>query len=146
MDAKEFLSQASYLDDLIRSNLKDLERLKQTSYSVRSPGFEQHYNPNRPTEAPFVKALERKWDVEELITKRTKQLIDLKRQIIAVIDAVPDTRDQLVLKYRYLDHMNWEKIAGRMYASEKTVRRWHDEGIDMVILPENAISLKDDQL
>jgi DNA-directed RNA polymerase specialized sigma24 family protein len=146
MDTKEYLQQAFYLDQLIKSEYRDLARLRQNTYSVGSPGFEQHYNPNRPTEAPFVKALEKTWDAEAVISAKVKKLETLKQQIITVIDAVPDTRDRLVLKYRYLDRMSWEKIAACMYASERTVRRWHDEGISQIVLPENAISIKDDQL
>ena len=58
MTAKEYLEQVYYLDSRIRSNLQELADLRKMMYSVSSPSLEQSYNPNRPTEAPFVRGIE----------------------------------------------------------------------------------------
>ena len=58
MTAKEYLEQVYYLDSRIRSNLQELADLREMVYSVFSPSLEQSYNPNRPTEAPFVRGIE----------------------------------------------------------------------------------------
>ena len=53
MTVKEYLHQAYRLDHRIDSDIAEMERLRGMACSVSSPGFEEHYNPNRPTDAPF---------------------------------------------------------------------------------------------
>ena len=52
MTAKEYLNQAYRLEQRIRLLKDNIEETRALSGSISSPGFEQHYNPNRPTEAP----------------------------------------------------------------------------------------------
>ena len=47
MTAKEYLKQAYRLDHRINSDIAEMERLREMVSSVGSPGFEEHYNPNR---------------------------------------------------------------------------------------------------
>lgn len=61
MTVKEYLNQAYRLEQRIRLLKDNIEETRALSGSISSPGFEQHYNPNRPTEAPYVKTLERSW-------------------------------------------------------------------------------------
>lgn len=63
MTAKEYLRQAYRLDHRINSDLAELERLRDMEGSISSPSFEEHYNPNRNTEAPFIRCLEKVWDL-----------------------------------------------------------------------------------
>ena len=59
MTAKEYLKQAYRLDHRIDSDIAEMERLREMACSVGSPGLEEHHNPNRATEAPFVRVLEK---------------------------------------------------------------------------------------
>lgn len=71
MTAKGYLNQARRLDALINCRLREIDYWRDLSKSVSSCSFEQHYNPNRPTEAPFVKCIEKidmiQRDVEEKV-------------------------------------------------------------------------------
>ena len=64
MTAKEYLRQAYRLDHRIDSDITEMERLREMACSIGSPGFEEHYDPNHATEAPFVRALEKVWKME----------------------------------------------------------------------------------
>ena len=59
MTAKEYLNQARHLDALINCRLREIDYWRDLSSSVSGSNFEPHYNPNKPTEAPFVRCLEK---------------------------------------------------------------------------------------
>ena len=102
MTAKEYLRQAYRLDHRINSDIAEMERLREMAASVGSPGFEEHYNPNRSTDAPFIHCLEKVWELQEKINKEIDRLIDLKDQMRDVIDKVDNADAQMVLRYRYI--------------------------------------------
>ena len=139
MTAKEYLKQAYRLDHRIDSDIAEMERLREMACSVGSPGFEEHHNPNRPTEAPFVRALEKMWAMQEKINAEIDRLVDLKAQMRGVIEAVPDTDERMVLRYRYIHNMTWERIGDELHAGETSVRRWHASALSHVILPDDPI-------
>ena len=139
MTAKEYLKQAYRLDHRIDSDIAEMERLREMACSVGSPGFEEHHNPNRPTEAPFVRVLEKVWRMEEKINAEIDRLVDLKAQIRGVIEAVSDPNERMVLRYRYIHNMTWELIGDELHADKSTIRRWHGAALAHVVLPEDPI-------
>lgn len=139
MTAKEYLKQAYRLDHRIDSDIAEMERLREMAFSVGSPGLEEHYNPNRPTEAPYARTLEKVWSLEEKINSEIDRLVDLKAQIRTVIEAVTDTDERMVLRYRYIHNMTWERIGDELHADKSTVRRWHGSALAHVVLPEDPI-------
>lgn len=136
MTAKEFLSQGYRLEQKIRLAKLEIENLKELSGSIGSPGFEEHHNPNRPTDAPFVKTLMKIMELEDKVDKELKRLIGIREEIKAVIGEVSDTDEQLVLMYRYIHNLTWASIADEMHADERTVRRWHNKALSHVVVPE----------
>ena len=52
MTVKEYLGQAYLLDQRINSYTIECEELRLMSESISSPGFEEHYNASRNTDAP----------------------------------------------------------------------------------------------
>lgn len=141
MTAKEYLRQAYRLDHRIDSDITEMERLREMACSIGSPGFEEHYDPNHATEAPFVRALEKVWKMEEKINGEIDRLVDLKAQIRSVIEAVTDPNERMVLRYRYIHNMTWDQIGDELHADARTVRRWHGTALLHVELPENPITV-----
>lgn len=141
MTAKEYLRQAYRLDHRINSDIAEMERLQEMAGSVGSPGFEEHYNPNRPTEAPFVRCLEKVWDLEQKINSEIDRLIDLKAQMREVIATASNADEQMVLRYRYIHNMTWEQIGDELHADRTTVYRWHNSALNHVTLPEDPIRI-----
>ena len=118
-----------------------MERLREMADSVGSPGFEEHYNPNRPTEAPFVRCLDKVWDLEQKINSEIDRLIDLKAQMREVIVTASNADEQMVLRYRYIHNMTWERIGDELNADRTTVYRWHNSALNHVMLPEDPIRI-----
>ena len=96
---------------------------------------------SRKTDAPFVHCLEKIVDLEETINSEIETLVCLKKQIRTVIEAVPNTDERLVLRYRYIHNCTWEQIGNELNADARTVRRWHNEALLKVKVPQNAIKI-----
>jgi DNA-directed RNA polymerase specialized sigma24 family protein len=141
MTVKEYLRQAYRLDHRIDSDISEMERLREMACSIGAPGFEEHYAPNHPTEAPFIRALEKVWKLEEKINAEIDRLVDLKAQMRGVIEAVSDPDERMVLRYRYIHNMTWEKIGDVLHADRTTVYRWHNTAIRHVVLPDDPIQI-----
>ena len=88
MTIKEYLGQAYLLDKRIKSDTTELEELRLMSQTISSPGFEEHYNASKNTDAPYIKTLEKMFDMEEKIMKEMNLLLELKEQIRDVISQV----------------------------------------------------------
>lgn len=86
MNAKEYLQQGFYLDKKIESNLREVAELRHLCLGISAAGLEESHNPNRPTEAPFVRTIEKIWEREQEINQEVDRLVDLKYEIGQVID------------------------------------------------------------
>ncbi len=141
MTSKEYLNQAYRLEQRIRLHKERLDELRDLAGSPSSPGFEEHYNPNRPTEAPFIKTLYKIMDLEEKVEGELQLLLTLQEEVQETIDRLPDMDERLVLTYRYLKNMSWSQIGDELYVDERTVRRWHNRALSHVRIPENPTIL-----
>ena len=135
MTAQHYLSQAYRLDQRIQMDQAELDNLRALATSVGSPGFEEHYNPNHPTDASFVKTLDRIWEMEQKISEELHHLILLKQEILLVLAKVEDVDERLVLTYHYLQNMNWMEISEELGVSDRTIRRWHERALSHVVVP-----------
>jgi DNA-directed RNA polymerase specialized sigma24 family protein len=68
-------------------------------------------------------------DMEEAINADIDKLIDLKQEIERVIDSVPNDKERLLLKYRYLDGRTFEEIAVQMHYSWRQIHRLHSRAL-----------------
>ena len=141
MTPKEYLRQAYRLDHRINSDIAEMERLQEMVGTVSSPSLEEHYNPNRPTEAPFIRRLEKVWELQDKINREIDRLIDLKAQMRDVIATVSDADEQMVLRYRYIHNLTWEQIGDERHADRTTVFRWHNVALQHITLPEEPITI-----
>lgn len=139
MKIKDYLGQAYRLDQRINSDIEELTRLREMSTSISSPCWEERVQTSRCTDAPFVRSLHKIMELEEKINDEIDRLVDLKEQIRTVIDAVPNTDERMVLRYRYIHNCTWEQIGLELNADKSTVRRWHNTAMTHAKLPESPI-------
>ena len=137
MTPKAYLNQAYRLEQIIKLDQDEINTLRALASDVGSPGFEEHYNPNHPTDAPFVKTLDKIMEYETKVNEELELLLHLKAEIQEVISAVPSVDERLVLTYRYIKNYTWTRIGDELYADERTIRRWHDRALAHVVVPEN---------
>ena len=133
MTAEEYLKQGRMLDQRIAYHLRKLEELRASVSSVSSLPLRPDKVQTSPTgDAPFVRALERIEELQERTDREIGMLIALKIQIDGVIRQLDREDYQLMLIYRDLLH-----------AGISTLKRWHRDALDRLVLPENPISVKD---
>ena len=136
MTAKEYLNQARHLDALINCRLREIDYWRDLSSSVSGSNFEAHYNPNRPTEAPFVRCLEKIDEIQRSVEEKIAYLVRLKEEINTAIDMLENRDEQLVLRYRYLDDCTWEEISRMLNVSLRTVHRIHGSALQNFSVPD----------
>lgn len=142
MTAKEYLSQGYRLDQRIRLVREEITNLQELAGSVSSPGFEEHYNATRNTEAPFIRTIYKIMELEDKQNDLLNQMLEFKQEMCEVIDSVNDLNERMVLYYRYVVNESWQDIGKRLFVDERTVRRWHNKALSHVTLPENPLVLE----
>jgi DNA-directed RNA polymerase specialized sigma subunit len=71
-------------------------------------------------------------DLEKEIDADVDRLISIRDNIKAIIEAVEDDRERLLLQYRYLDGKTFEKIAVEMNYSWRQIHRLHSRALTNV--------------
>jgi len=137
MQAKQYLKQAYRLNDLINSDLEELDELRIFSESISSPnlsGMPKSGTGN--TEPTFARAVDKIIDLENHINEEIARLVDLKKEIRSVINEVFDGDEKLLLKYRYINFLAWEDICEKMNISMRTAHRIHASALVNVKVPK----------
>ena len=137
MTAKEYLNQARHLDALINCRLREIDYWRDLSSSVSGTRFDgMPHSPNRPTEAPFVRCLEKIDEIQRSVEEKITYLVRLKEEINRAIDKLENRDEQLVLRYRYLDDCTWEEISRMLNVSLRTVHRIHGSALQNFSVPD----------
>lgn len=137
MTAKEYLNQARHLDALINCRLREIDYWKDLSSGVSGMRFDgMPHSPNRPTEAPFVRCLEKIDEIQRSVEEKITYLVRLKEEINTAIDKLENRDEQLVLRYRYLDDCTWEEISRMLNVSLRTVHRIHGSALQNFSVPD----------
>jgi DNA-directed RNA polymerase specialized sigma24 family protein len=68
-------------------------------------------------------------DLEREIDADVDRLISIRDNIKAIIEAVEDDRERLLLQYRYLDGRTFEEIAVQMHYSWRQIHRLHSRAL-----------------
>ncbi|MCI6060869.1 MAG: DUF1492 domain-containing protein [Dorea sp.] len=141
MTAKEYLSQGYRLEQIIKLIKMDIEYWQDLASSVSSPGFEEHFNATRNTDAPFVKQIYKMMEYQDLLTEKLELHMNLKREMQKAIEEMSNQDERLVLEFRYIKNLTWPRIADLMYVDESTVRRWHNKALNHFVVPENPTTI-----
>ena len=122
LSAKEYLSQAYYLELQVQSKLEQLERLKSLAARVNASydaPVVKHTRNTSSLEDTVIKITE----AEEDLNRKIDNLVSKKLEINQVIDQVENEIYRLVLEKRYLSFLQWETIAKDL----RITRRWLQE-------------------
>ena len=137
MTAKEYLNQARHLDALINSRLREIDYWRDLSSSISGMKFDgMPHSPNRPTEAPFVRCMEKIDEIQRNVEEKVAHLIRLRDEINTRIDMLESCEEQTLLRYRYIDGFTWEEIARMLNVSLRTVHRIQGSAVQNFIVPD----------
>jgi len=136
MMAKEFLRQAYRLNELINSDLEELQNLRGLSRSVSSPLFEEKISGTKSTDPPFVRYVRKIIDLEKQIQQEVDHLVKIKSDIREAINQMRNVDEKLLLRYRYINFLNWEEICVNLNVSMRTVHRLHSLALQHLKVPK----------
>ena len=134
MTARDYLSQAYRLDQRINSKLEQVESLNSLATKVSSTLTGMPKNPNRTT-STMADTVTKIIALQAEINNDIDRLVDLKREMVAVIKAVANTERQTLLELRYLCFKTWEQIAVEMDYTVRNVHLLHKEALEAVVGP-----------
>lgn len=134
MTAKEYLSQARFLDERINSKIQQVTSLNELATKCTSTLSDMPHNPNKGN-STMADAVCKIIDLQEEINRDIDRLVDLKRGIMKVIKAVPDVEYQTILEKRYLCFISWEQIAVDMNYSIQHIHRMHSKALKEITVP-----------
>ena len=130
-DKIKYLKRYINLDREIDRKLEEVARLRSKLtrvtevYSTEPRGGGSIYGKTEEIIAKIV-------DLEKEIDADVDRLISIRDNIKAVIEAVEDDRERLLLQYRYLDGRTFEEIAVQMHYSWRHIHRLHSRALSNV--------------
>lgn len=130
MKAREYLSQAYRLDQRINSKLDQVQSLSELATKATSTLTGMPRNPNRAT-STMADAVSKIIDLQAEINRDIDRLVDLKRDIVALVKSFDNTEFQTLLEKRYLCYMSWEQIAVDMNYSIHHLYKMHNLALDI---------------
>ena len=137
MTAKEFLSQARYLDMRINSKLEQIDSLNDLATKCTSTITGMPHNPSSSTSL-MADAVCKIVDLQELIKNDVSKLVDLKHKIMVVIDAIENDEYKTLLEKRYLCFQTFEQISVDLNYSIEYTFRLHKKALEKVKIPESV--------
>lgn len=131
MNAKEYLSKAFGLDQRINSKLEQVAVLREIATKVTASLHDERVSGTKQR-SPMENAAAKLIDLEHEIDIDVDKLVDLKREIIGVINSVQQPEYLLLLELRYLSYKKWEEIAETMNYSYRQVHRMHGQALNNI--------------
>lgn len=129
MNAKEYLSQAVWLDRMIDSKLEQLEMLKSLAMKVTSSFTKEKISGGNIEKSKMESTMVKVIDLEHEINADIDRLVNLKKDIQDTINKMDDINQQLLLELRYLSGKGWDEIAASMGYDPRTVYRIHGKAL-----------------
>lgn len=128
MTAKEYLSQAKYLDMRINSKIQQVSSLNDFAKKCTTALTGMPRNPSGST-STMAETINKIIDLQQEINADIDAMVDLKRDIMNVIKAVQNQEAQTILEKRYLCFLTWETIATEMGYDLRYIHKMHNRAL-----------------
>ena len=129
MSAKEYLSQALWLDQRINNKLEQLEMLRALAMKVTANLTEEKVSGGNNIKNHMENTIAKIVDLEREINEDIDQLVDIKADIIATINQADDPINQIILEMRYINGKGWDEIARDIGFDIRTAFRLHGKAL-----------------
>lgn len=128
MNAKQYLQQAYRLNELIDSDMLELQNLRCLSTSISSDmSQERVQSTKQPDKIGGIVA--KIVDLDNQINAEIDQFVDLKKEIRDKITTLESPDERLILQDRYLNFLTWEHIAETLNFSTQWVYEIHKRAL-----------------
>lgn len=128
MDTKQYLSQISRLDLMIKNKISELSTLREMSYGLKAIVNEERVQttPNFDKIGTTVSKLD---ELERNINKLVDEFAEKRKKIIEQIDSMEDEVIYGLLYARYIEQKTFERIAADMMYSYRQICRLHNKSL-----------------
>lgn len=131
IDAKRYLQQVKQCDMRIRIKMEDLEQLKAFTTKVTSTLSDVSVSGTKNNDK-MGDAIVRIIELQNDINCEIDRLVDLKKEVCAVLDKVSNEDQHTVLYKRYVQFKTFEKIACEMNMTYRNVCYIHGRALQAV--------------
>lgn len=128
MTAKDYLSQAFWLDKIINNKLEQASNLRELATRATSRYTAERVS-GTPDRYPMENAMVKLIDLEREINADIDKLVDLKQEISGLIEQVSNFKYRIVLEYRYIKGKTWEQIAKDLGYNVRWVFKLHGSAL-----------------
>ena len=131
MDAKTYLRQVEYLDAMIQNKLIECQQWRDLALGITANiGGDRVQSSNN--QQKMANAIERCVDMETEIDTLIDELIDTKREVIAVIEQLDSPTEYRILHKRYIQYISLEDIAVELKKEYSTITTTHGRALKKV--------------
>ena len=132
MTAKEYLSQAFYMNRQIKAKERRLEWLREIAPGPSMRFSQEEKSKGDPRSSLVENAALKVVELEEEIASDILDLVRVMKEIASAISRVDSMECRTILEMRYLSFMEWDEIISRMGYSRSYVFRLHGEALNAI--------------
>ncbi len=132
MKAKEYLSQAIWLDRIINNKLEQKEKLEALAERVTADFSRERVSGGMGATSPMEDVTVKLIDLGNEINADIDRLLELKKEILSVINKIRDYRYRLILEMRYINGKSWDDVAIETGYDIRTIFRLHGKALDKI--------------
>lgn len=132
MTAKEYLSQAFYMNRQIKAKERRLEWLREIAPGPSMRFSQEEKSKGDPRSSLVEEAALKVVELEEEIASDILELVRVMKDIASAISRVDSMECRTILEMRYLSFMEWDEIISRMGYSRSYVFRLHGEALNAI--------------
>ena len=141
MTPKEYLSQASRIDMRIRSKQEQITSLNELATKCTS-ALTGMPKGSSCGDSHLASTVSKIIDLENSIADDMQRLVDLKAEIIGVINDVECVEYKLILEKRYISCKSWPEIAVEFGYKMRHMYKLHDEALKAIKIPKKILSVQ----
>ena len=130
LTAKEYLRQLYKQDLFIRQKIRELGELRMTAGDLGGIDYaKDRVQMSVGAEAAFTQLVQKIADFEAELDRTVDRFADLRHEIIAKIQQLPDVKGADILFRRYVDMKSWREIEDDTLYSTSYILRLHGEAL-----------------
>ena len=134
LSAKDYLSQAYRIDQRINSKIEQVQSLRDLAEKASATLSDVPPSKGTRNVHRMEDVIAKMMDMESEISADMKRLLNLKHEIVTVINCVESPEHQTLLELRYLCFKTWEQIAVVLHFDLRWVHRLHNRALNEIEL------------
>lgn len=129
--AKDYLMQIRHINTLINNKQAEIDRLKSLATTI-TPTLKWDAGAGGGNNDKIGTAIAKIIDLQVELNQEVDRMIELKREIIGIVDQLENRKYIDIIYKRYFEFMTWEQIACEMGKSYQWVCKLHGRALSEV--------------